>query len=252
MKHSDSLNYRIVGDGYPVLFIHGFLESNAMWSGIVPYLRKKIQPILVELPGHGESTGLHGKPSISNMALAVREVINELGVTKFSIVGHSLGGYVALEMIKQLENFSEKLLLLNSHPWGDSDQKKDERNRVIKVVEKNKELFIRTAIPNLYMKPENNTDDTHSLIEDALKMNGTDIIYSLKAMRDRPNREQVMRILVERCKVIQGKHDHMINAGKMTELTSNFGNEFALIENAGHMSHHEDPKKVIDEINTFI
>lgn len=253
MAEQKLLNYRVVGDGYPVVFLHGFLESNTMWEDLTTQLSEKYQCIFIELPGHGNSPDLdEDSPSIDIMAEKVKNTIETLLSCSFSIVGHSLGGYVALKMITLLKTFDQKLILLNSHPWADSATKKKERDRVIAVVEKNKALFIQTAIPNLYKAPIHHKNKISSTIDEAMRMKDSAIIDSLKAMRDRTECQLTMQKLKSNCLVIQGKYDHLIDASRMKDLTDAQDNKLKVIKDAGHMAHHENPKEVVEGIVGFI
>lgn len=253
MSEIDLLNYRVVGEGHPVLFLHGFLESNSMWNDFSEDLSKKYKCILIELPGHGQSLELNiDQPSIEEMMEKVKKTLLHVTKDEFSIVGHSLGGYVALSLIDSMRNFSGRLVLLNSHPWKDSQSKKIERERVIGVVEKNKELFIQTAIPNLYRNPDKQQMNIGTLISEALGMTKTSIIYSLKAMKERSDRTDVLKALQNSCLVIQGQYDHLINAEKMQLLTSELNINLKMIDNAGHMAHQEATKEVLTAIKGFI
>src|SRR5690554_3468306 len=93
-KNLNTLNYRIVGEGYPVVFLHGFLESNAMWHKVIQGL-PNIKAICIELPGHGESILPKEDLSLELITQWVKITLEHIGIEKFSIVGHSLGGYTA-------------------------------------------------------------------------------------------------------------------------------------------------------------
>src|SRR5690554_2904908 len=142
MNKTQTLNYRIVGEGYPVVFLHGFLESNKMWENLEEQL-PNLQMICIELPGHGQSDLLDEKLSLNNITIAVKNTILKITSESFSIVGHSLGGYVALHLAEILKPNIDKIILLHSHPWADSKSKKIDRGRAAKVVEYNKHLFLK-------------------------------------------------------------------------------------------------------------
>jgi pimeloyl-ACP methyl ester carboxylesterase len=254
MKTNTKLNYRVIGEGYPVVFLHGFLESNTMWKSVVPKL-KGIQAILIELPGHGDSPLYpYGEEmSIRNMSDDVNEVIQALQINKFAVVGHSLGGYVALD----LKNIDEKgaidkVVLLNSHPWSDSELKKKERTRVVNIVEHNKLLFLNEAIPNLFPNPEDYKEQVKTQLEEATRMSEVAIIQALIAMRDRQDAVDVMKTLGEKCLVLQGKKDHLISFRQMEEFTTKYGNLYYLFEQSGHMAHIESEEEVVKQILNFI
>lgn len=254
MKTNIKLNYRVIGEGYPVVFLHGFLESNTMWNSIIPKL-KGIKAILVELPGHGDSPFYpYGEEmSIRNISEDVNEVLNELSISKFSIVGHSLGGYVALDLKSIDENEAiEKIILLNSHPWSDSEDKKKERTRVVNIVDHNKLLFLNEAIPNLFRNPANFKAQVRTQLEEAVKMSEVAIIQALVAMRDRQEAMDVMKSIAQNCLVIQGKHDHLISYREMEAFTKKYGNLYYLVEKAGHMAHIESEDEMVVQIQKFI
>ena len=117
------------GTGPAVLFLHGFLESSSMWA-YLDLEKLESQCVFIDLPGHGNSPLLNElPPSIERMAEKVLEVVNELNLQSYSIVGHSMGGYVGLQLI-QKDKRAKRLVLLNSNFWSDPEEKKIDRRRV--------------------------------------------------------------------------------------------------------------------------
>ena len=119
------LAYKIIGSGKPsCVLIHGFLESSEMWDALSLDLLG-ISFICIDLPGHGGSS-FNGftnvEKGMEELAFAVIEVLESLNIHDFNIVGHSLGGYVALE-VKRIRNNCKKLVLLNSNYSEDSPSK---------------------------------------------------------------------------------------------------------------------------------
>ncbi len=112
------------GSGPVLVFIHGFLESSTMWD-VLPLKLINHRCVFIDLPGHGKSAleNTPEDPSICWMADQVISTLEELGINSFSIVGHSMGGYVALE-VKRLIPGCRKVVLLNSNFWDDGEQKK--------------------------------------------------------------------------------------------------------------------------------
>ena len=239
------LHYSISGDGFPVVFIHGFLESNAMWEKILPKL-SGIKSIAIELSGHGKSPAPKADLSIEQLADEVIHVLAQENIQTCMIVGHSLGGYVALEIGKKwCKQRCKHIVLLNSHPFEDSAIKKEERTQVARIVTKNKSLFIRQAIPNLFIAPEEHQTAVKHLTDEALKMSEESIALTTLAMRDRSSREDVLMDYASHLTVIQGKHDTLIPFEKMKEITKQFKNNFHLLDEAGHMAHIEAFDEVV-------
>lgn len=250
IQNTPILNYKIIGEGRPVVFLHGFLENNKMWEEILPEL-PKIKAICIELPGHGQSSLLSEPLSLSSMANAVKEVLQSLDINSFSIVGHSLGGYVALHLAEYPSLKIDQLVLMHSHPWADGNIKKLNRDRAVKILAYNKILFLKEAIPNLYYEKTVMQYQTkiESLIQEANKMNIEAIQETLVALRDREDKSAVLKEFGNRLTIIQGEFDTLIEAVAMEEIASKYQNNYHLIRDIGHMGHDEAKEQVIQQLS---
>ena len=123
-----------------------FLESSEMWEEIIPHF-KNYQVITVDLPCHGNSRFDGNSCSMGFMAQILHEFFRQIEVKDPIVIGHSMGGYVGLELLNLMPI---ELILLHSNFWKDSKNKKTDRNRVIEVVLKNHKLFVQEAIPALF------------------------------------------------------------------------------------------------------
>lgn len=252
MQKVSDMHYRVVGSGNPILFIHGFLEDSTMWEDITPHFENAMC-VSIDLPGHGKSAAVEEAFSIKDLAQSCHHLLKSKNIQPKAIVGHSLGGYLALELIKHFQN-QPKLVLLNSHPWEDSKIKKQERKQVAKVVQKNHTLFIRTAIPNLFQNADENQEAINSLISSAEKMNPMSIAFTSLAMA---NREDNSETLIN-CDsiVIQGEYDKLIPADRMQKFCEENNVQFELIKGGDHMVHITKQKRVLevftllDKLNT--
>lgn len=103
-----------------VVLLHGYLESKAIWKNIADGLEFNV--ITLDLLGHGMNKA-DNFGSITEMAFDVREKLKDLKIANYSVVGHSMGGYVALELFQKDSN-CEEVVLLNSNFWEDSEEKK--------------------------------------------------------------------------------------------------------------------------------
>ncbi|MGM0479431.1 MAG: alpha/beta fold hydrolase [Bacteroidota bacterium] len=251
MKNQPLLNYRIVGRGCPVLFLHGFLEDRTMWDFLSNSLPGH-QLILVDLPGHGASSHSPDVHSINEMARAVARLLEALKLETCSCVGHSLGGYVGLELAESFPSLVSKLVLLNSHPWSDSPSKKRERERVAAVVAKNKSLFLETAIPNLYVDPTQHQKHIRDLIESARELPAEKIMAVIHAMRKRPNSVESLRKKGQNALIIHGKKDPLIDTEKMINSFESTENQLMILPRAGHMSHQESSAEVVAILRRFL
>jgi len=85
------------GPGEPLVLLHGIGETSGIWTPVLPYLRDR-RVVCVDLPGFGGSAPVRGEPSPQRLAIAVRSLLDELGLDRPVVAGVSLGGWVALEL----------------------------------------------------------------------------------------------------------------------------------------------------------
>ncbi len=246
------LNYRMFGNGHPVFFLHGFLESITMWN-VLQLESFPFQVILIDLPGHGKSKNEDDHdPSITFMAEKVIELADHLEISTFSLVGHSMGGYVALELKNKWKDRCDKVVLMNSNFWEDSDSKKKDRLRVAEIVFKNKSHFIREAIPNLFVRKENFPSEISALISEALEMDKHGISYASLAMRNRGNTKKVIQNYPKDFLIIQGALDTIVPMDKMKEELGSINIQVEVIDKVGHMSHFEATESVKNNLLKFL
>lgn len=243
----NKLSYRVSGNGYPVVFLHGFLESNTMWEYIDI---KGVQSIFIDLPGHGKSNHIEEECTMSSMASDVLKVIEKLKLKSFALVGHSMGGYVGLELLKQEDN-CKKLILLNSNFWSDSSSKQKDRIRVAEIVLKRKEHFVYEAIPSLFYKPEQHDVAVKSLLNEALTIEAEVIATTSIGMSKRKNNKDLIKEYADRILIIQGIHDSIVVKSQMDDELLGLSSNYVLV-NSGHMSHIEASKEIETVITKFI
>lgn len=240
------LSYSIKGKGPAWIFLHGFLESSTMWD-YLPLDQLPIQQVRIDLPGHGESTSLLDTPSIHLMAKEVERIIQHLALTQFSVIGHSMGAYVGLELSK-MKGF-EHLVLLNSNCWSDSEQKKQDRLRVANFVHQAKSHFIREAIPNLFSNPQEQDQVIEALIKDANCMTPEAIAFAALAMRERTDFTDFVSTHPEKFTLIHGKLDRLVSVEELQQKVPN-GNIHFL--NCGHMAHIEAGGEVLGILSRLV
>jgi pimeloyl-ACP methyl ester carboxylesterase len=231
------------------------MEDHSMWKTLIPILNNKYKILVIDLPGHGKSSDLDTIDTIENIAEILFLVLSTERINKTVLVGHSLGGYVALEMAKIEPDKITAIVLLHSTAMADSDIKKKERDRVIKVLEMNAGVFIREAIPNLFA--ESTRDKFKKEIDDltklALENNSRGLISTTRAMRDRDNKLNWIKNNSIPVHFIIGAKDPIIPMEMYTSqifIHKNVSHYIA--ENAGHMGLIESPEEISKNIYEFI
>lgn len=116
--HGDRVAYRDAGHGSVLLLIHGMAGSSATWRAVLPQLAKKHRVVAPDLLGHGDSAKPRGDYSLGAFAVWLRDFLDELGVTRATVVGQSLGGGVAMQFVYQHPDYCERLVLISSGGLG--------------------------------------------------------------------------------------------------------------------------------------
>jgi pimeloyl-ACP methyl ester carboxylesterase len=237
------LHYRSFGEGKILVFLHGFLESSTMWD-YLSLQELNAQCIFIDLPGHGQSPLNDSAeiPSIRYMADEGLQVLNALEVNEFTVIGHSLGAYVGLELARLPS--CQKLIFLNSNCWSDDEQKRRDRLRVAELVYSAKKHFIREAIPGLFGRPTDFQNEINELIKEANHMSPDAIAYAALAMRERTDYTLEVVANPSRYVFIHGEMDTLVSTETLQKRLP--GSTIHLLTNAGHMSHIESSGRVLE------
>jgi pimeloyl-ACP methyl ester carboxylesterase len=116
--HGRRVIYRVAGNGPPVVLIHGMLNSSSHWRSVALNLAKDHTVIAPDLIGHGDSAAPRGDYSLGAHASSIRDLLAAIGIDRASIVGHSLGGGVAMQFFYQFPQRTERLILVSSGGLG--------------------------------------------------------------------------------------------------------------------------------------
>ncbi len=116
--HGHALSYLDSGTGPAVLFIHGILGSQRQWQRLIDRLDDTDRVIVPDLFGHGESDKPLGDYSLGAHAGTLRDLLDHLGVERVTLVGHSLGGGIAMEFFYLFPERVDRLVLVSSGGLG--------------------------------------------------------------------------------------------------------------------------------------
>ena len=116
--HGHPVGYRRGGTGETILLIHGLAGSSKTWDDVIPLLTPHADVIAVDLLGHGESAKPTGDYSLGAFASGLRDFLSILGIDSVTIVGHSFGGGVAMQLAYQHPHLVDRLVLVGSGGLG--------------------------------------------------------------------------------------------------------------------------------------
>src|SRR5919107_783136 len=116
--HGHRAYYRRAGSGPPIVLIHGMVNSSRHWEKVALALADRYTVIAPDLIGHGDSATPRGDYSLGAHAAVIRDVLSAIGFDRATIVGHSLGGGVAMQFFWQFPQRTERLVLVSSGGVG--------------------------------------------------------------------------------------------------------------------------------------
>jgi pimeloyl-ACP methyl ester carboxylesterase len=116
--HGHRVIYRIAGDGPPVVLIHGMVNSSRHWERVALQLAERYTVVAPDLLGHGDSAAVRGDYSLGAHACSIRDLLTTIGIDRATVVGHSLGGGVAMQFFYQFPQRVERLALVSSGGLG--------------------------------------------------------------------------------------------------------------------------------------
>lgn len=236
-----------------MVLLHGFLENKTMWNAFVPELSKKYRVIAIDLLGHGETDCLGYVHLMEDQADMVHHVLHELKIRKAVLVGHSMGGYVALAFAELYPDNMKGLVLLNSTSRADSDERKINRDRAIVAVKQNYTNFVRMSITNLFSEDnrERLADEIEKVKTEALKTPLRGIVASLEGMKIRKDREVILHFAPYPIHLVLGKKDGVLIYEDNLEQIEGTKVELTTFPD-GHMNHIENEKELMKVLIEFL
>lgn len=250
---NSKVHFEEKGKGKAVVLLHGFLENTKMWDVISTELSKKYRVICIDLFGHGKTASLGYIHTMEMQAELVKSVLDHLKLRKYVLIGHSMGGYVALAFAKLFPSNVKGLSLMNSTALPDTEEKKTNRNRAIKAVKQNYKTFVRIAIPMLFSEKNRTkfTSEITAITNEALKISPQGIIAALEGMKIREDFTSIYKTATFPIQLIIGKQDSALDYDSLIAQTKN--TTVAITEFPdGHMSHFENTSELILTFQNFI
>ncbi|AXG69316.1 dihydrolipoyllysine-residue acetyltransferase component of acetoin cleaving system [Kordia sp. SMS9] len=245
--------YTVSGEGSAVVFLHGFLETSNMWQPYVNAFSNTHKVITIDLLGHGKTPCLGYIHTMEEMAETVFAVVKTLRLRKLHILGHSMGGYVALAFAEKYPDYVKALCLINSTSRADSEERKVNRDRAINAVKYNHKQFIRISIANLF-RPKNRKIFAKQLREvkkEALTTTLQGIVAALEGMKIREDREVLLHFSPYKKMMIIGKHDPVLDFKDLIDQTKNSEVDVDIFPD-GHMSHIENKEDLLFSLARFL
>jgi pimeloyl-ACP methyl ester carboxylesterase len=209
--------YSVSGSGETVILLHGFGEDGRVWEAQENKLKENYKVIVPDLPGSGNSEMLDGICAIQEYAEVVRAIADKemegVGEKTFSLIGHSMGGYITLAFVEKYPSMLNSFGLFHSTAFADTIEKIDTRKKAITFIDSNgKEAFLKTSIPDLFTQKtqKEKPEMVEKLLSIASDVSADALIQYYEAMIMRPERLHVLRSFPKPVLLIFGKEDKVV------------------------------------------
>jgi pimeloyl-ACP methyl ester carboxylesterase len=266
--HGDRVAYRDEGSGEVLLLIHGMAGSSDAWRELIPRLAKNYRVVAPDLLGHGQSTKPRGDYSLGAFAVWLRDLLDELGIARATIVGHSLGGGVAMQFIYQHPDYCERVILISSGGLG------PDVGWILRLLSAPGAEFVLPIIaPSPVLKAGNKIGSWFTSAG-MRAPRASEIWRAYSSFSDRPTRDAFLRTLrsvvdyrgqavsaLNRLHVrselptlaIWGEDDEIIPVEHgYAAQAARPGSRLEVLPGVGHFAHVEAPNEVADIIDDFM
>ncbi len=248
-------NFFDSGKGFPIVFLHGFCESNQIWKDLSTKLSDQFRIICPDLPGFGDSPLPIEEFSLEQIGDSIIEWLKNRGVQSCIVIGHSLGGYISLEILRKHNDFVKAIGLFNSSAFEDAPDKKENRNKLIQFIpEHGVAPFLKTFVPSLFYPPT--ADKYQNIIDeiegDGLSIKPQSVMGYAAAMRDRVDSLDLLEAYSDSILLLAGEADQNVPLEKTTEMAKYLASENVhILPESAHMSLFEQSELCFDAIRLF-
>ncbi len=262
---SFNIFYRTSGSGVPLVLLHGFGEDGTVWHNQVEALQSDAFIITPDFPGSGKSVlnpedfteeNTQLLDSIELYADAIEALLHHLNITHCTMLGHSMGGYVALAFAQKYPHLLKAFGLIHSTSFADTDEKKENRRRGIALMEAHGGYsFLKNTIPNLFTATfkKDFPIEVDGLIEKAKGFQTKSLQSYYRAMINRPDRTNILKEATVPVLIIAGDQDSIIPLNDSL-LQSHQPNicQINVLKNTAHMGMWEAADQMNECIAAFL
>lgn len=235
----------------PLIFLHGLMEDARMWTDLLSDL--PFRSIAIDLPGYGQAKDQKFE-SVPAAAQAVHKTLESLELKEYILVGHSMGGYVALSYVDQFPDLLMGAGFIHSHPFADSEEKKAERKKTMQFIEKfGLGMYAQQFFPTLFARSYKDNLAIHTLSLRATQQDQNRVIESIQALMEREDySDKLVRQELPTLWIL-GTEDALVDANRTVEVAATSDQtQIEVYENVGHMCMFEHTKVFRKDLIRFV
>lgn len=239
------LSWEEAGQGVPVVLLHGFPFCRDIFAPVMPALAQVGRVVAADLPGFGQSPPLSPGFSLADVAKEIIALLQALGLQRTVLIGHSMGGYVALEAAAQKPEMLSALVLLASHPRADTPDARARRQEGIQAIRQGQRReFLKSFLARLWSPWT--VEHARRLLREVEAMTKAvpDEVLTgfLQAMAERKDHTETVRRLQVPVGVVVGEADGLIPRELARDVAAEaLQGRLVVIPEAGHLPTLEKP-----------
>jgi pimeloyl-ACP methyl ester carboxylesterase len=253
------LFYRVSGNGKPVMLVHGFGETGDVWDKQVAHLKGDFKLIVPDLPGSGRSEIIEDM-SMEGMAEVLKTLLDSrfppLDGFSVAVIGHSMGGYIALAFAEKYGKMLNGLGLFHSSAFPDTEEKKAVRLKGVAFIEEHGAFeFLKTSTPNLF-SPHFKAESpklVDEFVQSLHNFSAESLVLYYKSKIKRPDRTSVLKKSSMPVLFIMGAFDNAVplqDGLKQCHLPERA--YINVLEHSGHMGMMEETDKSNGILKAFL
>jgi 3-oxoadipate enol-lactonase len=229
-----------VGHGVPLILLHGYPLNRTIWNRVIPYFQDNTDVISPDLRGHGDSPIPPGEYLMETMAGDVVALMNRLGVERVVIAGHSMGGYVALALLKNFPERISALALVASQAAADSPERYQARMQSIAEIQKSGTGVVTESMLTRLTRNKALYPELKRIFSSATREG---LIGTLQGIAKREDARPWLGSITIPVLVISGGEDAIIPREKAAEVVNRCRSAWWMeLPDCGHMPMMENPE----------
>ncbi|MCA9499338.1 MAG: alpha/beta fold hydrolase [Nitrospira sp.] len=250
------VGYTDQGEGTPLVFVHAFPLSKAMWQPQVDALTDTYRVITIDLPGHGESDIVLWNDTLDGYAKSIICLLDHLGIARAVFIGLSMGGYTVFSLYRHYPDRILGMVLADTRAQADSEEGKAGRQSMAEVAFKDGPSAIADIMLPKLLAPSTIKDHAE-IVEQVRQMilqtSTAAIVIDLVAMAARPDSTDLLSTITCPTLVIVGENDVATPVSESHYMTNRItGSILVTIPGAGHLSNFEQPAAFNEALRSFL
>lgn len=256
------IHYTVQGEGSPLVLIHGFLDSHKTWRRNVQVLAQNHRVYAIDVLGFGSSERVRDPIyTMKQQSGFLREFFESQNLEKADIIGHSMGGALALQFAYDFPDSVHKVVLIAPATYLYNRFPRNGLNRVPRHVSRGvlgiyEKMQGDRSNPVLYAygDPERITEDAKDIRNQMMRVQGQhDALISMSMSKREADVPREMSRVTVPILVIWGKKDRVVPVSDAAKHVRDLPNaRLEIIDSAGHLPHEEEPELVNHLITNFL